>query len=61
MQQTIFEKYRDEQAGLDAQINSIFEERTRVKGLQVLPLTCSEFPLLRAWWARALGLKFVSR
>ena len=36
LQQAIFEKYRDQQADLDAQINSIFEERTRVKGLQVL-------------------------
>ena len=38
LQQAIFEKYRDQQADLDAQINSIFEERTRVKGLQVLHL-----------------------
>ena len=33
-QQTIVDKYTSEQAGLDAQIDSIFEERQRVKGLQ---------------------------
>ena len=37
LQQTIVDKYTSEQGALDAQINSIFEERQRVKGLQVWP------------------------